>query len=340
MSTYVVTDYGAVGDGIAKDTLSIQRAIDTCAQAGGGVVKIPCGTYLSGTLYLKDNICLDLEAGSRLLGSPDAADYNSDDFCPQNRAVPGEKASGAHLLVGVEIKNVTIRGGGRIDGNNSVFFSVPADRPNSFEIPGWRPGQMLYFCECENVRIEGVELFNSPYWTCFLHGCERVVVRGVRIWNDRRTINGDGIDVDCCQKVLISDCLVESGDDCITLRGNERPLKRPKPCEDVVVTNCILRTRANGVRVGVGNGTIRHAVFSNLNIGGRALDGICIQSNYCYGGNLHLDQSRAGVEIHDLQFANIQMTDVCSAIYLAPGYAGGKSISNIHFHNIQGKPLF
>jgi hypothetical protein len=337
MSTFAVTDYGAVGDGVAKDTQPIQRAIDACGRAGGGVVLIPTGTYLSGTLYLRDNVCLDLAPGSRLLGSPDAADYNTDDFCVQNRATPGEKASGAHLLAGVEVKNVTIRGGGRIDGNSAAFFAVPADRPDTFVIPGWRPGQMLFLCECENVSIEGVELFNAPYWTCFLHGCDRVFVRGVRIWNDRRSINGDGIDVDCCRQVVISDCLVESGDDCLTLRANAAPLKQPRPCEDVVVTNCILKTRANGVRVGVGNGVIRQALFSNLIIGGHALDGICIQSNYCYHGNLNEDQSGAGVEISDLRFDNIQMTDVCSALYVAPGYAGGKAISDLYFHNLHAR---
>lgn len=331
MRIFNVRDYGAAGDGCSKDTLPIQRTIDACSLAGGGVVLVPPGTYLSGTLYLKDNLCLDISPGAVLLGSTEATDYNADDFCSQNRVFLPEKVSGAHLVVGVEVKNVTIRGGGRIDGNGQAFFSVPANHPDRFEIPGWRPGQMVFLCECENIRIEDVELFNAPYWSCFLHGCDRVFVRGVRVWNDPRTINGDGIDIDCCRQVVISDCIIESGDDCITLRGNAQPLKNPKPCEDVVVNNCILKTRANGVRVGVGNGMIRQALFSNLIIGGNALDGICIQSNYCSGGNL---TGHGGVEIHDLRFENIQMPDVCSAMYVAPGYAGGQAVSRLYFHNL------
>lgn len=334
MRVFDVRNYGAAGDSVTKDTRPIQKAIDACGLAGGGVVRLPPGTYLSGTVYLRDQVCLELMPGATLLGSRDAADYNADDFCPQNRVFPGEKASGAHLVAGVELKNVSIRGGGRIDGNGMAFFAIPSERPDRFVIPGWRPGQMIFLCECDNVRIEGVELLNAPYWTCFLHGCDRVFIRGVRVWNDRRTPNGDGLDVDCCRQVVISDCLIESGDDCITLRGNTAPLKQPRPCEDVVVSNCILKTRANGVRIGVGDGIIRQALFSNLIIGGHALDGICVQSNYCYEANLGDDHSRAGTDIRDIRFESIQMPDVCAALYVSPGYAGGKPISNLYFHNI------
>lgn len=332
-----VREYGAAGDGVRKDTAAIQRALDACAARGGGVVLFPPGNYLSGTVYLRDNVCLDLMPGATLRGSTDPRDYNADDFCPQNRATPGEKASGAHLIVGLGLKNVTLRGGGRIDGSGPAFFAVPAESPHRFTVPGWRPGQMIFLCECRNVRLAELELLNSPYWTCFLHGCRDVLVHGVRIWNDRRTMNGDGIDIDCCQQVLVSDCLIDGGDDCIALRGNVEPLTRPQPCEDIAVTNCILKTRANGVRIGVGDGIIRRAVFSNLVIGGPALDGICIQSNYCYTGNLDQDQSRRGVEISDISFQNIQMPDVRSALYIAPGYEGGKTISDLHFDGIHAR---
>ena len=138
------------------------------------------------------------------------------------------------------------------------------EHPTVFKLPDWRPGQMVYLCECENVRISEVELNNAPYWTLFLHGCERVTIHGVRIWNDYKTHNGDGIDIDCCRYVTVSDCIIHSGDDCITFRGDDRKLKRKKPCEYITVTNCIVESRCNAFRVGVGTGLIRNCTVSNV----------------------------------------------------------------------------
>ena len=92
-----VREFGAVGDGWTKDTTAIQEGIETLARQGGGRLLFPAGTYLTGTLYLKSNVFLDLEPGAVILGSPDPADYNADDFCPQNRVFASEHVSGAHL---------------------------------------------------------------------------------------------------------------------------------------------------------------------------------------------------------------------------------------------------
>ena len=117
-----VRDFGAKGDGVTKDTAAIQRAVDA-----GGMVCFPPGVYLSGTLYLKSGGGLFLERGAILKASPDPADYNADDFCPQNRAHPGEDASGAHFIVALEQENITICGGGRIDGNRQAFYGDDAE---------------------------------------------------------------------------------------------------------------------------------------------------------------------------------------------------------------------
>ena len=171
-----VKDFGAVGDGKTKDTAAIQRAIDA-----GGMVYFPPGIYLSGTLYLKSNGGLELAPGAVLLASSDRADYNADDFCVQNSFSVNERASGAHFIVAVEQQNIVIRGGGIIDGNREAFYNgFREENPRKFKLGEWRPGQMVYFCECENIRISDVEMNNAPYWTCFLHGCEQVNIRGLR----------------------------------------------------------------------------------------------------------------------------------------------------------------
>ena len=111
-----VRDFGAVGDGITKDTAAVQQAIDQ-----GGTVYFPAGIYLCGSLYLRSHTTLELENGAVILGSPDPEDYNQPDFCPQNSVCLPEKAFGAHLIIALEVNHVVIRGG-KIDGNRSAFF--------------------------------------------------------------------------------------------------------------------------------------------------------------------------------------------------------------------------
>ena len=270
-SVWSVIDYGAKGDGISDDTKAIQAAIDAAHQAGGGTVELPAGTYLSGSIQLKDNIDFHLAEGSLLQGSPDLDDYCSADSYPQNYSSPrtAENISGGHLIYGVNIKNVTLRGPGRIDGNSRHFFlnGNYVDVGKKVTLPD-RPGQMIWFADCRNIRILDLEISGAPYWSCFLHNCSNVWIRGCQVRTEREkyvTHNGDGIDIDRCRFVHISDCHIYTHDDCITLRasGAER-LSVPQNCEYVTVTNCTLSSECNAIRLGVGEGLIREATFSNI----------------------------------------------------------------------------
>ena len=318
-----VLDFGAVGDGKTKDTAAVQKAIDA-----GGIVFFPPGVYLCGTLYLKSCGGLELAPGAVILGSPDKEDYNADDFCVQNSFSTVERSSGAHLIVVLEQHDVVIRGGGRIDGNRQAFYGDPAEKERKFTLSDWRPGQMVFVCESENVTITDVELNHAAYWTLFLYGCENVMVRGVRIWNDYRTHNGDGIDIDCCRFVTVSDCIIHSGDDCITFRGNTKRLKNKKPCEYVTVTNCVLGTSCNALRIGVGDGIIRNCTVSNL-IVKDTRTGIQINSAY---------STDSGVGIENILFSNICM-EVKKPFALFSHFRGLcdqeiKPMRNIRFSNI------
>lgn len=318
-----VRDFGAVGDGKTKDTKAVQQAIDA-----GGIVFFPPGVYLCGTLYLKSEGGLELAPGAVILGSPDKEDYNADDFCVQNGFSVTEKASGAHLIVILEQHDVVIRGSGRIDGNRQAFYGDPNETERKFKLGDWRPGQMVYVCESQRVTIADVELNHAAYWTLFLYGCENVMVRGVRIWNDYRTHNGDGIDIDCCRFVTVSDCIIHSGDDCITLRGNTKRLKNKKICEYVTVTNCVIGTSCNAIRVGVGDGLIRNAVFSNIVVKDTRT-GIQINSAY---------STDSGVGIENILFNNMYM-EVKRPFALFSHFRGAceqqiKPMRNIRFSNI------
>lgn len=306
---YNVRRFGAAGDGATLDTRAIQGAIDACHEAGGGTVLVPAGRYMTGTIYLRSNVNLHLSAGATLLGSARREDYNPDDIFPENPVFSRENVTGAHLVIACEADRVSITGEGTIDGNSAAFFEpLPPEEVatgyrrhrGNFTIREWRPGQMLFFCRCTNVAVRDITLVNSPYWTLLLLGCTRVQIRGLNISNPPQTPNGDGIDIDCCQEVTVSDCVVTSGDDSITLRGHSALLgEHAQACRDVVVSNCVLSTPCNAIRVGVGEGEVRDCTLSNLVIKDTRT-GINMVSAYS-------ERSVHGATLENIRFSNIIM---------------------------------
>ena len=268
-----VKDFGAKGDGVSLDTKAVQAAIDCVAKQGGGVVSVPAGTYVCGSIWLKSNIELHLDSGAIIKGSPDIKDYCSADCCPQNEAEPngGDYISGGHLLLGVGVQNVTLSGPGRIDGNSDAFLLDANGKayPKKKNVPA-RPSQMVWFVDSQDIRIKNLELADAPYWSCFILNCERVWIDGCYVHTRRKdyhTFNGDGLDIDRSKYVSISNCRIDTSDDCITLRASgAHLLADPKDCAWVTVSACNLSSSCNGIRIGVGEGRIHDAVFSNITI--------------------------------------------------------------------------
>ena len=285
--TYDVTDYGTRGDGRSDDARAIQAAIDRCSSDGGGSVVFPSGkTFLSGPLRMASNVDLHLSPNSTLLANPDESVYTESAF-------GANRGEGMMWLYGRDIENFSISGTGRIDGNAVAFMGAELD--DSFELKPVtdfdpRP-HVLTLVDARKVNISDVTIANSAYWTVHLVGCYDVAISHISLLNNLKVRNGDGIDVDHSRKVRITGCFIESGDDCICLK-NRREYEQYGPCEDIVVTNCIMASRSCAVKIGSENmDRIARVLFDN-----------CIITDSNRGIGI---QNRDEGTVSDVTFSNI-----------------------------------
>ena len=262
-SIFNIVDFGAIRDGKTLNTDAIQEAIDACTRAGGGQVYVPPGIYLTGTVFLKDNVILYLETGATLLGSSRIEDYK-----PRNVVV----AEGAHTI--------GIAGRGTIDGQGQTFWElqdvgrIQSNRRRKFSwVPHFYyrhpknpPGRLVRITDCTDVHISDVVMRNSESWTLFILGCDDVNIRGIRILNPLIGPNTDGIDIDASSNVSVSDCYIYTADDAICLK-NEVKGYTDRICRNITITNCILTTVCNAFKIGTGTkGSFENIVFSNSTI--------------------------------------------------------------------------
>ena len=334
LAIYNVREFGASGNGQDKDTTAIQKAIDACAEAGGGTVYCPPGTYLSGTLFLKSEMQLLVDAGATLLGSPDRADYarlfDSD-------AWVGKCNYDEHLISARRCHNVTICGHGTIDGNGRAFFGSRVPGQNYLDVPGWRPGQMLTFSECQDVTLRDVRLVDAPHWSVWPQDCDGVYIQGVQIVNNREGMNCDGITMSCCRDVRISDCTIDSGDDCIAIYSFSYFMDEMRPCENVVVTNCVLSTPCNALRVGVySDWPIRNCAFSNV-VMHNTRTGINLGCSTATSWRIEHEQvTEHGPITENITFQNIVMdTDQPLRVWIDDSARAPARIRNVNISDVQ-----
>ena len=251
---YSIVDFGAVGDGTTKCTQPLQAALDAAGAAGGGKVVVPAGVYMTGTFHLRSNVCLEIQTGATLLGSPDIADYPAVGVRDHDRHCH-------HLLMAEGLQNVTICGGGTIDGNGPAFWKEPKGPRTWIGAKSPRVSPMIEIVRCQDVRIENITITNSPGWTLHPFWCDRLWIRGVKLLNPLFGPNTDGIDLNSCRDVMISDCFIECGDDAIVLKTT--PDGRSQ--ERITVTNCVIRTHCVGLKLGANESyhDQRQITFSN-----------------------------------------------------------------------------
>ena len=264
MNTFNIIDFGAVGDGCTLNTKSIQDAVEAAAGQGGGRVVIPPGRFNSGTIFLRENITLEIQTGGVLLASRNIEDYpNYRAFDLAVRGQLGLNDIQSHaFLVTQCANNVMICGGGTIQLPGDAFWLGTSENSR-----GWiaakkkRVSPSIVFRECEHVRMIDVSIFDSSGWTVEFNSCRYVWVRGVFIKNHFWGPNTDGLDIQGCQDVMISDCRIDVSDDCIVLKTLPDTLENAR----ITVTNCTLRTQCVGLKLGAGecHKPMRQVVFSN-----------------------------------------------------------------------------
>lgn len=224
-----VREFGAQGNGRALDTEAIQRTIDACGQVGGGVVRVPAGRYLTGTLELRSHVTLLLEAGARLIGTTNLDLYRH----PSPPADAPEARWGRWhrgLLIGQNLENVTIRGPGTIDGNR-VFDPEGEEK--------MRGPHALVFMNVRGLKVEDLTIQDAANYGIFFMVCDEVTIRRVHFLGGWDGVHWRGTPDRWCRRVSVLDCDFETGDDAIAGRYWEQTL----------IADCRINSSCNGLRL-------------------------------------------------------------------------------------------
>lgn len=309
--------FGARADGVTKDTGALQAAIDACATDGGGAVVLQRGTYLSGTIRLRNHVTLRIEPGATLRGSQDDADYPF--LNPP--VVNTQLADTRHALVYAEsATGVRIEGGGTIDGNGDIEKWRGLSRPE-----GQRP-MAIFTALSKDVAIEGVTVRDAGVWAVVNMQVEHLVIRGITVDSPHGPTH-DGIDVVDGHDVLIEDNTINAGDDGICLKSGST-----KGLSHVLVRRNHVRGAgvANGLKLGTATvGPMRDIVFEDVRVENAQAAAMAVES---------VD----GGEVSDVTFRRVTATDVGTPFFVllgARGKAGTGAIHDIRFEAIRAANL-
>lgn len=316
--SFVITDYGAVGDGMTDNTEAFKLTIEACYRGGGGKVIIPAGIWRTGPISLRSRICLHSELGAVVSFSTNFTDYPL-----IQTSFEGQLAYRCQApLDGEELEDVAITGSGIFDGNGASWRPVKRNKLAAkdwlellqsggiVDAAGetWWPSEaamngralveqlqadkqrdsslyeaardylrpvLLSLRNCRRVLLDGGTFQNSASWCLHPWACEGVTIRGVTVRNPWYAQNGDGLDIDSCRYVRIENCSFDVGDDAICLKSgkNQEGRELGKPCEKVIIRNCIIYHGHGGVVVGsemsggVRDVYVDHCTFIGTDIG-------------------------------------------------------------------------
>lgn len=267
---FLVTKFGAKGDGKTLNTAAFKKAIAACAKSGGGRVVVPQGNYFTGAIHLKSNVNLHLQDSAKITFSVNPAHYP----IVFGRWEGMELMNYSALIYAYGQQNIAITGNGTLDGNASyrdwyawntgkpskqvkarnLLHEMNHDQTNPrkriFGDGHYLRPNFIQFYSCNNILISDVKMINSPMWNVNPVLCENVTMENMKII--AHGSNTDGIDPESCKNVLIRNCYFDTGDDCIAIKsGRDHDGRRiARPAENHIIENCQMKDGHGGVVIG------------------------------------------------------------------------------------------
>lgn len=253
---YNLADYGVVNDSTLLQTEKIQAVIDRAAQNGGGVIVVPKGTYLTGSLFFKPHTHLHLEEGATLKGSDDISH-----FAIVDTRIEGQSLKYFAALINADrVDGFTISGKGTIDGNGSRYWRSFWLRrkviPQCTNMDELRP-RLVYISNSNDIQLSGVRLINSPFWTTHLYRCNNAKLLDLYIFAPSEPVkapSSDAVDIDACNNVLIKNCYMSVNDDAVALKGGKGPWADTDPNNgantNIIIEDCVYGFCHSGLTCG------------------------------------------------------------------------------------------
>ncbi len=318
-SVYDIKQYGAVDDGVTVNTYAIANAIDDCSKAGGGTVYIPAGTFLTGTIILKSNVHLYLEAGAVLKFSNNVKEFP----VVISRWEGVKQEVYASCIFAENAENISVTGFGLIDGGGEYWWNLFRREENLYPRP-----KLISFDDCKHILISGVKMVDSPSWTVHPLRCDDVTITRITIVNPSNSPNTDGINPESCSNVRISDCHIDVGDDCIAIKAGTEETEEKISCENIVITNCTMIHGHGAIVLGSEmSGDIRNVTVSN-----------CIFEGTDRGIRLKSRRGRGGI-VEDIRVTNIIMKNVLCPFVANLYYYWGPRGKNLYVSDKNPHPI-
>lgn len=320
-----IKDHGVSGNGRHPETAAIQSVINQAAVSNAAVY-FPAGNYLTGGLILPSDTEIILSKDARIIGSGNIDDYQS--YAPVSPDYPS-----FYLFSAFNASHISITGQGEVTGNGRMFFEdhylsskKPFDDPMAFPTidhydvlkPKRKRPRMFYFDTCTDIKIDGIKITDSPLYTIWTLGCDKVELSNLQIRNPRNSPNSDALDIDCSTNVHIHHCDIDAGDDCIAVKSDVCRAKNPTlTSQNILAEHCRLSSSTCGIRLGYeGDGLIANCVFRNLTITNTRHP---IDLLSTAPGDMGFTRINRGTPIHHIVFEHITMDEVYSPIFIWSG---------------------